>query len=435
MADTDLPVAIFDTGSFMSKAGFAGEDIPAVLMRSVVGRLKISGMPGLGVKPVEVGDDVFPRVGIYSMRHPIECGHITNYDDITLIYAKLYEKMRIAPEEHGAFVVDSTFVPFGTREKQMQIFFEEFSVRSFYAESAPVLSLHSIGKKDGMVIEMGHGRTQLCAVLDGHVLAPGSTDYTITGRDVDYFLESSLSQQQYQLSGFKTREEVRNLKETLCNTVSLSSDDFHATKPQYDQDLSVIPPDELYTYTFGEEGTEWKLTPRQKFAATETYFNPSLLGRSSPSLHDACLYSYQRLKRIKDLTLGVYKANTSVPEPFTLSQASSQHVMDGTLQQLIGREWHLFGGGSLLVNFRERLESELRFLIRPPPTASPSGEHQESPQVNVIASPNRQYASWLGASMIASQPSYSSLCITMADYDEFGPSLIHRRCIGGLVEM
>lgn len=441
MADSgNLPAVIFDTGSFMSKAGFAGEDQPSVLMRTVVGRLKFRGMPTPGLKDVEVGDDVFPRAALYTMKYPVECGQITNYDDIERIYHKLYEKLGIAPEEHGAFVVDATFVPFSTRERQMQVFFETFNARSYYAESAPVLSLHSIGKKDGMVVELGDGRTQLCAVLDGHVLAPGSTDFTVSARDVTCSLESMLSRQGYEIVGFPTREKVRVCKETFCNAVCPSSYDFYALKPPYGDNREPLPPTELRTFAVDDQGTEWKLTPRQMFEHSESYFNPSLLGRSSPSLHQACLYSYDRLRRVKSVSLGHYTENASsghvAPIPFTLSQASSQHILDGTLHELIGRNWHIFGGGSLLENFRERLESELHNLIQPPqPPPSPSGEPQERPQINVIAPPHRHYSSWLGASMLASQPSYSSLCISIADYDEHGPSLIHKRSVGGLVEI
>jgi actin-related protein len=36
---------------------------------------------------------------------------------------------------------------------------------------------------------------------------------------------------------------------------------------------------------------------------------------------------------------------------------------------------------------------------------------------------------WIGGSMIASIKAFESICITRAEYDEFGPDVAHRKCL------
>ena len=45
---------------------------------------------------------------------------------------------------------------------------------------------------------------------------------------------------------------------------------------------------------------------------------------------------------------------------------------------------------------------------------------------SVTAPPNRSYSAWVGGSMIASMS--TTQWLTSEDYDEEGPSGIHRRC-------
>ena len=48
-----------------------------------------------------------------------------------------------------------------------------------------------------------------------------------------------------------------------------------------------------------------------------------------------------------------------------------------------------------------------------------------SPQI--IASPSGQYAAWIGGSILSSISTFKQICITNDQYDEFGPSIIHRQ--------
>ena len=46
----------------------------------------------------------------------------------------------------------------------------------------------------------------------------------------------------------------------------------------------------------------------------------------------------------------------------------------------------------------------------------------------VIDYPNKPNLSWIGASIMASQPSFYTLLISAKQYEEYGPSIVHRKC-------
>ena len=49
-------------------------------------------------------------------------------------------------------------------------------------------------------------------------------------------------------------------------------------------------------------------------------------------------------------------------------------------------------------------------------------------EVNIIASDDRKYAVWKGASMLASLSTFATSWVTAEDYQEHGAAVIHRKC-------
>jgi len=64
----------------------------------------------------------------------------------------------------------------------------------------------------------------------------------------------------------------------------------------------------------------------------------------------------------------------------------------------------------------ERMEKELKNLA---PSAM---------KIRIIAPPERKYAVWIGGSILSSLPTFANMWITKQEYDESGPSIVHRKC-------
>jgi len=48
--------------------------------------------------------------------------------------------------------------------------------------------------------------------------------------------------------------------------------------------------------------------------------------------------------------------------------------------------------------------------------------------VKVIAQPERKYSVWIGGSIAASFSTFQQMWISRAEYDEYGPVIVHWKC-------
>jgi actin-related protein len=49
-------------------------------------------------------------------------------------------------------------------------------------------------------------------------------------------------------------------------------------------------------------------------------------------------------------------------------------------------------------------------------------------KVKIIAPPERKYSVWIGGSILSSLSTFQQMWISKQEYDESGPSIVHRKC-------
>ena len=64
----------------------------------------------------------------------------------------------------------------------------------------------------------------------------------------------------------------------------------------------------------------------------------------------------------------------------------------------------------------DRMQKELTALA--PPTM----------YIRIIAPPERKYSVWIGGSILGSLSTFQQMWISKQEYDESGPSIVHRKC-------
>ena len=78
-----MAALVFENGSHLVKAGFAGDDAPRAVVRSVVGRPRHQGvMVGMDEKDCYIGDEALSKRVSLTLKYPIDCGGVTNWDDM-----------------------------------------------------------------------------------------------------------------------------------------------------------------------------------------------------------------------------------------------------------------------------------------------------------------------------------------------------------------
>ena len=49
-------------------------------------------------------------------------------------------------------------------------------------------------------------------------------------------------------------------------------------------------------------------------------------------------------------------------------------------------------------------------------------------KIKVVAPPERKYSVWIGGSILSSLSTFQQMWISKAEYDESGPTIVHRKC-------
>eukprot|EP01083_Nonionella_stella_P000474 1341_1 len=409
-SDTDNPVVILDNGSGFTKVGLSGGDLPTHVFPSILGRPRHKGvMVGFHEGPY-VGDEASQKRGILSIKHPIEHGIITNWDDAESIWRHaLCHELRIAPEEHTVLLTETAWNPRENREKATQIMFETFNLPAFYVANQAILSLFAGNKLNGVIIESGYMTTRITPCFEGITLRHAITRLDFGGQEVTDYLIDLLNKRGYSISNTSTERGI---------VVDLKQKHAFITL-DYDTALEAADTSSEFEVNYELPDGQVITVGSQLFQCAEVLFKPSMVGLEQEGIHHGLCNSIKKCDK---------EMQNELFENIVLSGGNT--MLDGFEQRLVKEV-------KALVSNKTLIDGYLREMNKAQPTKALykdivgllNNYTSFRPDVGSSKKESRFYLPWIGGSVMTSTSEFKDICITRDEYDEVGPAMVHRKCI------
>jgi len=349
--DDDLAANVLEIGDGLTKAGYAGDDVPRAIFPTLVGRPRHQGvMVGMGGKHIYVGDEAQAKRGILNLERPVQQGKVVDWEDWEkLVHHSFYNELRVAPEEHDALLIHPPDASDDDRAHMAKVLFETFNVPKLALASSASLSLYAAGRITGLAVVSGAECTWITPVIYGkeHRQPVQRLDIGTVGL-TEHLIK--LLSDRYSLTTTAEREVANDIRQKMVYVATDFEKEVHTSKTSSRLQKSYEFPD----------GQVISLDSEQ-FATAEAFFQPTLMGLDQDSLPKQIVKALEACDEADRAEL-------------------SQNIV-------------LSGENTLYPGLGERLTKELQRL--------------GMKDAKVIAEPARKNAAWIGGSIFASLAGFS----------------------------
>lgn len=211
------------------------------------------------------------------LRHPVAHGIVTDWDDMELLFRHAYdEQLKVDSDDYPLLLTEPPMNPKENRERMTELMFETFRVPALYIHVQAVLSLYSVGKTTGLVLDCGDGVCHTVPIYEGYSLPHAVRRLDFAGREVTASLARLLTERGHYFDTSGQVDEVRGIKEATAYVAADFKGELAAAEES--------PADYETTYKLpdGKEIT----VGSERFRCAEVLFTPMEMGRESPGLDE-----------------------------------------------------------------------------------------------------------------------------------------------------
>jgi actin-related protein len=272
--------------------------------------------------------------------------------------------MEVVPEEMSVLVTETPLTTKENRAKLAEMLFEKFNVEKCHIANSSMLGLMAYGKTSGIVVDSGFNVTSSVPIYEGFPLQYASKKINLGGEDISLnlleLIKDKIGPSFKLIKGRLLADDIKEHK----GYISMNNEEQEEEKQNENQ--YKLP-----------DGNDLKLE-NEIFKMNDILFNPPEENKELMSISKMVVESLKE--------------------------------SDDDVRNDVNESICLIGGTTLTKNFPEKLKNEL-------------SDSKDFGNFNLSFSPERQFSSWVGGSIMSSLDNFHYMWVTKEDYDEKGKSL------------
>ena len=184
---------VCDNGTGFVKCGFAGDNFPAHIFPSIIGRPVLRAEEKvdqeLMLKDIMVGDEVTKARDMLETSYPITNGIVQKWEDMIHLYNyTFFDRLKVDPKDHKVMLTEAAMNPKKNREKLVECMFETYGFNGVHCSIQAVLTLYAQGLLTGVVVDSGDGVTHIVPVYEGFALPQSIRRLDVAGRHLTEYM-------------------------------------------------------------------------------------------------------------------------------------------------------------------------------------------------------------------------------------------------------
>jgi centractin len=361
-------VLICDFGSYKVKAGLNASEVadPKANFHSLIGKPKYRRCFD-STLPKDVVSPSSQTLSLYRTETPVSRGIISKPNQLQLLMERVQVDLKFSTlADTTVFVLEPLLTSVAQKRMLADYVFEKTQSTNIVFGAQPILSFYSTGHTGGIVIESGHGLTQIAPVYDSFKIDDAYQCVQFGGQDVTENLKTLL-----QRFGIVSKYEMNDylftqVKKEICRV-----------NPEPAAGQNAAPPPIKYTLP---DNREVEIDGLVQLA-------PEILFQSSPT--------------------------TTVQRPLQDTIMETINRLDPFMRRRLFEQVVVTGGNSLIRGFSDRLKRELQAKV---PQETRVNFHQVTQKPDLVP--------YFGALAITSTSIFVNSVISAMEFKESGDRIL-----------